>query len=966
MAVAISKKPDAKVSGLVAPARIAKTWAWRSVAKVPAAAMDEKNKARATHVVEEWELDLGLNKKDKSGKWILKNPKVSSKRGIASQTVHDCYVNIKKDWSNGFKNVTRKSFYPLTSKKVLGIHLKIRLWNSLGFGPALDVRTALEVPRVPALSALAHAQQTGRVSSVVKPNYGWNDNREGYDCYWQILAVDTSVDEKERVVKSGTSRSDEFTIWYDVANREQLTYDQYVKLTFEAWVRGLRGDSGHAKRTKYISFPGQAKITGVDIPSTDENAKVTVRCTSGASTQHPVTEMKLQMLRSVPYATAESIPSTENWDDAGAVDNGTCTALSQAVGDLRPNRGMHTWVRIKTINEYDFLYRYSTPVELSELYVPPATAGDEDISIVSVESGEDGRTVAVTLGWNVDGTDDSTGTELTWSDFEEAWRSTSPPQSFEFTWSDGELVVGGVTYHDSARVLIRGLDAGTRYFIRARRYLNGETTTYSAYSSTVPVLTGSDPGSVALLAPQLLKRGRSLSLSWTLGDGPEQTSWEVLTGETVADDKGLAWVDDSALTVVSNGEGALCSCSILAERLESLIQEGDSIPLAIRSARGGDYAESNISVVRVADVPTLSLTVPTEMTVQGDIFSLECSALAEVRLTCIANGATGDSPDGMREQATGDVVWSTTLIPEWTGTGPFTSSITLPTGLNFWDGASYTVKAIARNTETGLECDPVEATFVVSWARQAPSPSENILLVPSDVTDADGNRTRSVTITLVAPNDALDTDVYDVYRVTPDGVYIIAVDQPLNAIVVDPYAPYGDTDKIYRVALRTTDGDFDWLDFPYELDGSDLRIDFGTRYVELPWNNVISDRWEKDFESRNHLGASTPEGYWNESVARSASLSTDTIKVGEEEKRNLLRELAQYSGPCFVRTVTGSAFEANVTVGGLEHRYASEICAVTLDATEVGLTSDYMATVSIPDDPGGEVEPDEVLPEEEP
>lgn len=965
--VAIAKKPSVKVSKLSTPARVANTWGWSSVETVSAAAMDGANSARATHVVAEWELDLGLNYKDKNGKWVLKNPRISAKTPVAREQQHVCWVNLGSNWSNGFNNVTRQSFYPLTKSKVLGIHLKMQLWNSKGYGPALDVRTAIETPMAPTLSTPSHAEETGRVSSVVKPNYGWTTNREAYDCSWQIKSIDTRVDTKERVVKSGTSRSNEFTIWYDVADRAQLTYDQYVKLTFEAWERGLRGDGVHTTRSKYISYPGQAKITGVDVPSLEENAKVTVRCSTGSSSVHPVTKLKLQALRSVPYSKAEEIPSTDTWDDVGAVDDGTCTALSLAVSDLRPSRGTRTWVRIKTINEHEELfYRYSAPIELSALYTPPASATDDAIKIISAESGEDGTAVAVTLGWNVDGTDDSTGTELTWSDFEEAWRSTQAPQSFEFEWSDGELVDGAITYHDSARVLVRGLSNGTTYYIRARRYRSGETTTYSDYASTVSVLTGSDPGSVVMMAPQILERGRSLALSWVLGDGPEQTAWEILTGTTVADDKGLAWDTNADQIIVANGDGSTCSCSISSERLESLIQNGNEIPLSVRSSRGGDYAESGISVVRLADAPELTVSIADEVTAQGPTIALGCSINAEVRFTCVANGAIGETPDGMREQATGDIVWSDAFVPDWSGDGPFTATIDMPTGLNLWDGASYTLRAIAKDTETGLECDVVEAVFVVAWARQAPAPSENITVVPSDVIDEDGVRSRFVTITLAAPENVETGDVYDVYRITPDGAYVVAVDQSLDAVVVDQYAPFGDGEKVYRIALRTSDGDFDWLDFPYELEGNDLRIDFGTQYVELPWNVVISDQWEKDFESRAHMGTATPEGYWNDSVKRSANLTTDTVKVGEEEKRELLRQLAQHSGPCFVRTVTGSAFEANVVVSGLEYRYATEVCAVSLSATEVGLTREFMATVTIPEGGDeGEPDPDEAIPEEE-
>ena len=952
MATAITKKPTAKVTGLNTPSRVKDTWGWQIKWGVPAAAKSEKSNTRATGVEVEWELGMGLNYKDKNGKWVIKNPRIIKTAGINWTDWFKCWLNAGWDWSNGFRNVTRQSFYPLTNRILYNIHARVRLTNGKGKGPEVHVYRALSVPKNPKLEDPEHDEETGRVSCDISFDMSTGeDTRECWDCQWRIKVIDTRIDGKERIVKSGTSRTTEFNIWYDVADRQQLTYGQYVKVTFEARTRGLRGASAYVTKTKYVSYPAQAKITAVDIPSTADNAKVTVRCASNSTAAHPVTTVKLQQLRSVTYATAAEIPSTEEWDDTGAVDNGSVTALAQLVGDVRPDRGKHTWVRLKTIHDHEgIFYRYSEPVELRKLYVAPATAGDDAIEILSVEPNEDGESLAVTLGWNQTGTDDADGTELTWSEHSDAWRSTEAPSSYEFTWSDGQITQGGTTYRDSARVVVRGLEASKQYFFRARRYMEGEDErTYSDWSSTADAITGVAPEGVTLTAPAVVARGRSFALSWVIGDGPEQTAWEVLTGAVVTDGKTSEWVGET--TIVASGEGPICFCTLEAERVASLVGDASALPLSVRSARGGEFAESAISIVTIADAPELTLTIPETVTAQGPTISLSCTLAADVRITCSSMGAVGDSPDGMREQVAGDVVWSDAISPEWAGTGPFTCDVTLPTGLALWNNASYTVSVIARDPLTGLESEQADGTFTVAWAHPAPSPSESIAVTPSDTTDADGNRTRQVTITLAAPADAAESDTYDVFRVTPDGVYAIAVGQSLDAVVVDPYAPYGGAEKVYRVAVTTADGDTDWLDFPYELGGHDMRIDFGTQYVELPWNVTLTDSWSKDFESRAHIGSETPEGYWNESVSRGLSFSTDIRKVEDRARAVALRALAQHSGPCFVRTPTGSAFEANVNVTGLEYGYNTLLRPVSLDASEVSLTSEYMAIVSIPTDP---------------
>lgn len=198
----------------------------------------------------------------------------------------------------------------------------------------------------------------------------------------------------------------------------------------------------------------------------------------------------------------------------------------------------------------------------------------------------------------------------------------------------------------------------------------------------------------------------------------------------------------------------------------------------------------------------------------------------------------------------------------------------------------------------------------------------------------------------------IDGDRYDVYRVTPDGPYLIASGCTLDEEVTDPYSPFGGSEKGYRVASRTIDGDVDWSDYEYDLPGRGMRIDFGGDYVELPYNVAWSDSYSKDFESRSHIGESKSQGYWNDSVVRRASMSTDLIKVSEQSKAAKLRKLAQYPHPCFVRTSDGCAYEANVDVG-LSPRFRSLAIGVSLDVTEIGLTDEFRGTIPASDNGNG-------------
>lgn len=184
-------------------------------------------------------------------------------------------------------------------------------------------------------------------------------------------------------------------------------------------------------------------------------------------------------------------------------------------------------------------------------------------------------------------------------------------------------------------------------------------------------------------------------------------------------------------------------------------------------------------------------------------------------------------------------------------------------------------------------------------------------------------------------------DTFSVYRVTPDGAYLIASNLAAGDSVTDRYAPYGELGGSYRICTVTEDGDMCWRDVGYELPGSDMRIDFGEDYVELPYDVVMSDSFDKDFEARHHYGESRPEGYWNGSVTRRSSLSTDLIRVVDDERARRVRKLAQHVGPCFVRLPNGCAFEADVQVKDITEQHRSVALAVSLDVTEISPTGAF-------------------------
>jgi hypothetical protein len=260
------------------------------------------------------------------------------------------------------------------------------------------------------------------------------------------------------------------------------------------------------------------------------------------------------------------------------------------------------------------------------------------------------------------------------------------------------------------------------------------------------------------------------------------------------------------------------------------------------------------------------------------------------------------------------------------------ATFVLPGELEIWDGASYTLSAKAVEPVAGLTSDAATCRFDVKWAHQAADPFAELTV------DLDK---RSVAITLVPPNESGENDVCDVYRMSPSGHQLVAESIPLDGELSDPYAPFGTSPLHYRVALRTPDGDFAFRDFAYTMKVLGSRFDWDGKFVELPYNLVLSESYQKDYEARSHSDGSV-NGYYGPAVAMTFSLSSDVVKVDYETLR-LLREMANYPGPVFCRSQNGLAFQGNVELNDLGTTYnnSSMVSPISLNVTYEDLTDQY-------------------------
>lgn len=879
---------------------------------------------KAEHIVVTWVLDTS-----KKGK---KNIVDKETRKAVATSDSENLDKLKIDsGKNAGKEYARTDFYPYSGKpNLLSVTVRVTPTNSKGTPNATakeadkktlisQVKTyAFEKPKKPKVTDWAFDTETGIVSGKITVDEGDGKN----ECLWTdwtMTVTDTSKAKASQVstpsyATGDTRKSIPFS--YNVSNYQSLTETQYVHINITATAKGYAGDSDTLSSDYYVSFPKPVKISKVKATSKDSSGKVTASVTVTSTTEFPVDRVKLQRLVDVPYATASEIPGNAGWEDSGAVDDSKCTALVCGVTDVMPSRGNHTWLRVKAwhANE-DALFSYSNVVEVTDLYEAAPSAADNKCTIVDVSPTEDGG-ADVVVAWDLASSatdDDTTSMELAWSEDADAWRSTTGPDSYEFEWKDDTKDARADGWKNTATVKVTELTDGLLYYFRARCLADIDgVVSRGAWCNPAQLLVSSIQPSAALSADATSPTGKGVTFSWAFSSSAAQTSWQLVSSSS-----------GSEKTVMA-GDGPDTSCVAPWERVAECMGDGE-ITCVIRCTSGGEPVESNPVSVRIAEPPAITVAAPT-LTAQPMTFTVTSSKRLSLLAYAIADGD-------------GNPVDAGAVVPEMSGAGAvWSGAVTLAGNRGFADGLDYTLAAVATCVD-GLESEQSTSEFAVDWSHKAPAPPDELEITPELLELDDRTTARRCTVALVPPDGALGTEVYDVYRITHDGLDLVSPDKgfPLEYTFVDDFAPYGDAgDYGYRVACRTVDGDTAFRDYDYYLEGDVLRFDFAASYVELPYNIGISDSYEKDAETRMHLSGDT-EAYFNPGVTRKASLSSDIIRIDDADKAAAVRALGRHAGTAFVRTPDGSAYEAHVDVSAMD--VSPGIVAVSIDAHEVA-TSD--------------------------
>lgn len=930
-------KPDQSVWNLSTPSRSGYTF--NAKWKVPDKLVKGSNGRRATELSVDWY--LGIAGTDPKAHKVFANQKATT-----------ASINLNNVTIQG-KQYTRQSFYPFPKKPYLSyLTCTVLGKNSKGTKTKTDRDSctySFKKPLKPTISDPVINASNGTVSVTVTSDPGAG-NRERYDTRYIVTVENTRTGSTWEHVNSSTT-STSIPLSYDPPDYQALSHDEYIRVTFKAWNRGFAGDSDTAEKQYTVSFAAQTTITS-KTATNSQTGKATFFINTNSSKNHPVDQVRLEYIANTTYMTADQIPGDLEWTSTDIVDDAECKALTIPVARLIPDPGHRTWVHVKSYHGIEqVLVRYSEAVYLDELETVPATATDESIRILDKYSGDDGRSAVVVLGWNESGADDADGTELTWSEDPEAWISTKNPEEYLFSWSDGEKVwteeVEGqtvtTTYHDSATIHIKGLDEGTPVHIRARRYLDGERTTYSPYSNIATVTPNVAPYAVVLDVPTYVSRGSSIPFAWTYGGGGTQMAWQLLT--------------DSG-TLIANGENAMGSYNLSSDRANSLAVNG-VLSARVEVATGSDFVSSEVSNIQIVDAPTISITVPSTITTQANnSFSVtsnrECSLIAVVS----ALGSSGISPIGIRYQPEGETVWSGSLNPAWTlSNNVYTATVNLPSGLDLLDQAQYLIECTAIDNSTNLRSNEVSGVFSVAWAHQAIAPGDYCEITPNDYTDEDGQSHKTATISWDIPSTIVDPDtqetlpgfltgdVVDVYRLTGDGATLIGSNYPSEYEVTDEYAPFGSNVLLaYRIAVRTPDGDIECSDVYYTLPGNMIRFDWPGGVLELPYDITLSDSYAKDKTTRKHLDGTT-NVYYNDGVSRTGKQSTRLVRLLNQSDIDLVRSLARYPGNAFIRLPDGCAYEGCVEITDISTE--GVIDTFSLSTIETATTQAYMLPIPL-------------------
>lgn len=718
-----------------------------------------------------------------------------------------------------------------------------------------------------------------------------------------------------------------------VAGATGLAVGQWIRMTVHIWTEGMGGTSDdYVDVVKVFSHPPKGKITDISIAEDqirvgfNTNVGYDPNKVSYAQDIYPIDTVKLQELpNDTSISTLADADASNDWADVqGAEAYGSATGFTIPTSGHTPNRGKHKYFRIVSI--HDSYETISKAAEAKALYKPKQAQTSDTVAITNVSATEDADGIYVNLGWN---NDQSEYTEVYYSEYRDAMSSNKKPQPIVVDWKDATSQ--SQTYANTAQLTIYDVAEGVDYYIWACRYkkdaetgedIRGKMAT--PVQAKFPFRPASKPSDVVLFAPDYIEKGKDFDVNWTYVAGSDQTAWN------------LNRISGTNRTIILSGKDSIGSTKVAKSYIP---KNATSITLSVSITTGGDWTESDPKTVSIAQSPVIDAKVTSPLRQQPMSVNLQSNTGTDsVVIKVFSKGITVEHPAKTIQQLDGDVVWSGYVTPAWVldnSTGKYNANVVLPDNLELYQNGYYTLEVTGVDNNTGMVSSTKVTEFRIDYWHTAKAPKRNSIVLE----DQDA---KTVRIKPIPPNGYNDTDRVDIYRVTPESVDLVVSDVVYGSIVTDKYPPYSKiVPTYYRLAHRTSDGDIDWVDIPYRIAWYATRFDWsGNRFLEVPYNLTISDKYSKDFEYRQHMDGSSG-GAWNANVKSTASISTQLIKLSDPEQQDLVRELGKYPGAVFVRTPNGLAYEADVQVDKLDWSYDKLVMSVSFSITKFDLTDEF-------------------------
>ena len=728
-----------------------------------------------------------------------------------------------------------------------------------------------------------------------------------------VIQYGTGIPGAGMSVPSGISWTDALTVKpKDGTDKAVFTVDEILEEDSSLWVRiNTQHDTIVTPGT-----PTLVRVARLSAPTLTNAVPVeaTHRATITATNNSEVPGAFL----AVTYKDAGNPKDVLN---IGIIPNGDTSVVVQAPdwGSAEKSFGVRAYVgtytaqtradgvTIYTITEYTGKKRMSSEVVWDNGAVPPAPTG------VTAEATGTPGTVRVT--WNNPWTA-ADAVELSWADHADAWESTDPPETFE------------VSSAYAAAWNIVGLDVGQAWYIRVRLISGeGDDATPGPWSETFTINLAEAPNIPALtLSQAVIPADGTVTASWgySSNDGTPQAYAEVCEA-TINETTGVItygepkWTTLTAQHIDISAEDAgwttgttynLC-VRVVSGSGQPSDGWSDPVPITIAEPLTATITQVSLATITVPDDDTAG-TTRSVTALQNMPFTITVTGAGETGQTTVAIERAEsyylERPD--ERSFTGH---EGETIALFTQVGEAQISIDNEDLIGTLDdGAQYRVVATVSD---GIgQTAEAEVEFEVHWSHQA--------LVPTATVEID-NTNLIAKITPIAPAEAEEGDVCDIYRLSVDRPELIYQGAQFGTMYVDPYPALGEMGG-HRIVFRTANGDYitedneiAWADYTQEETGGVETmyniIDFDGNQVRVMYDITIDAGWSKDFQETKYLGGHI-QGDWNAAVSRTGSVGGSLVVTQDQTTIQALRRLADYPGICHVRTRDGSSYAADVQV----------------------------------------------------